>query len=79
MSELVVIGFDTVEEADAVLLKLDQLQTEYLVDLEDAVVVVRDENGKIQLKQKIQSASNWCQFRSTFRCDLGWSSRLAVP
>lgn len=52
MSELVVIGFDTVEEADAVLLKLDQLQTEYLVDLEDAVVVVRDENGKVQLKQK---------------------------
>ncbi|AIK43620.1 MULTISPECIES: DUF1269 domain-containing protein [Brucella/Ochrobactrum group] len=52
MSELVVIGFDTVGEADAVLLKLNQLQKEFLVDLEDAVVVVRDEQGKVHLKQK---------------------------
>ncbi|ERI16184.1 hypothetical protein O206_00160 [Ochrobactrum sp. EGD-AQ16] len=52
MSELVVIGFDTVGEADAVLLKLNQLQKEYLVDLEDAVIVVRDEQGKVHLKQK---------------------------
>ncbi len=52
MSELVVIGFDKVEEADAVLLKLEKLQKEYLVDLEDAVIVVRDEQGKVHLKQR---------------------------
>ncbi|MBA8841930.1 MULTISPECIES: DUF1269 domain-containing protein [unclassified Ochrobactrum] len=52
MSELVVIGFDTVAEADDVLLKLGQLQKEYLVDLEDAVIVVRDGTGKVHLKQK---------------------------
>ena len=39
MSDLVVIGFDTVDEADKVLLKLVALKKEYLVDLEDAVIV----------------------------------------
>lgn len=53
MSELVVVGFDTIEEADKVLLKLASLKKEYLVDLEDAVVVVRDTEGKVHLKQSL--------------------------
>lgn len=53
MSELVVVGFDGTEEADRVLLKLAGMKKEYLVDLEDAVVVVRDENGKVHLKQSV--------------------------
>lgn len=53
MSDLIVIGFDHVEEADKVLLKLNALKKEYLIDLEDAVVVVRDETGKVHLKQSL--------------------------
>lgn len=53
MSDLIVVGFDTVEEADKVLLKLGALRKEYLIDLEDAVVVIRDESGKVQLKQSL--------------------------
>lgn len=53
MSDLVVVGFDSVEEADKVLLKLASLRKEYLVDLEDAVVVIRDSDGKIHLKQSL--------------------------
>ncbi|AHK01106.1 DUF1269 domain-containing protein [Agrobacterium tumefaciens] len=53
MSELVVVGFDGTEEADRVLLKLAGMKKEYLVDLEDAVVVVRDEKGKVHLKQSV--------------------------
>lgn len=53
MSDLIVVGFDTKEEADNVLLKLNGLSKEYLVDLEDAVVVVRDESGKVHLKQSM--------------------------
>ena len=53
MSELIVVGFDDPAEADRVLLKLTQLKKEHLIDLEDAVVVVRDANGKVQLKQSI--------------------------
>jgi uncharacterized membrane protein len=53
MSDLIVVGFDSTEEADKVLLKLNTLKKEYLIDLEDAVVVVRDESGKVHLKQSM--------------------------
>jgi uncharacterized membrane protein len=53
MSELVVIAFDTPEEADRVLTELARLQKEYLVDLEDAVIAIRQSDGKVNLKQSI--------------------------
>ncbi len=53
MSDLIVVGFDDPAEADRVLLKLTQLKKEHLIDLEDAVVVVRDPQGKVQLKQSV--------------------------
>ena len=53
MAELVVIGFDTQQEADRVLTELRRLEQEYLLDLEDAVVAIRLPDGKVQLKQSI--------------------------
>ncbi len=53
MSDLIVVGFDTPDEADKVLVKLAGLKKEYLIDLEDAVVVVRDAEGKVHLKQSL--------------------------
>jgi len=53
MSELVVVGFDSPYEADRVLTELSRMQTEYLVDLEDAVVAVRRPDGKVQIKQSV--------------------------
>ncbi|MDT3670233.1 MAG: DUF1269 domain-containing protein [Aromatoleum sp.] len=53
MSELVAIKFDRIDEADRVLNELRRLQKEYLVDLEDAVVVIRPPEGEVQLKQSI--------------------------
>jgi uncharacterized membrane protein len=57
MSELVAIGFDDPTEADRVLDELRRLQKEYLIDLEDAVVVVRQPDGRLQLKQSINLVS----------------------
>jgi len=51
MSELVAVSFDNVDEADHVLNELTQLEKEHLVDLEDAVVVIRRADGKVFLKQ----------------------------
>lgn len=51
MSDLIAVSFNNVDEADAVLSQLVELQKEHLVDLEDAVVVIRRSTGKIQLKQ----------------------------
>ena len=53
MVELVVIGFDDQQQADQVLTELRRLQKEYLIDLEDAVVAIRQPDGKIQLKQSV--------------------------
>ena len=53
MSELVVVAFKGQDTADQVLNKLRELQKEYLIDLEDAVVVVRDPKGKVRIKQAL--------------------------
>ena len=51
MSELIVIGYDDPFKADEIRLQLLKLQKEYLVDLEDAVVAVKDASGKVRLHQ----------------------------
>jgi len=53
MSDLVAIAFDKPEEADRVLTELVRLKKEYLIDLEDAVVVIRQPDGVVYLKQSI--------------------------
>jgi uncharacterized membrane protein len=39
------------------LLRLSKLRKDYLVDIEDAVVVVRDEAGNVHLKQSINTVA----------------------
>ena len=51
MSELVCIAFKDSSTADRVLNELREVETKYVLDLEDAVIVVRDRDGKVHLKQ----------------------------
>jgi len=51
MSDLIVLAFDDMATAEEVRTKLNEMQKEHLVDLEDSCVVVRDEEGKIKLHQ----------------------------
>ncbi|MGE0848199.1 MAG: DUF1269 domain-containing protein [Hyphomicrobiaceae bacterium] len=53
MSNLVVLDFDGVGTADEVLTKLRGMQKEYLIDLEDACIVVHTQAGKVQIKQAL--------------------------
>ena len=57
MSDLIVASFKGEDTADQVLNKLRELQKEHLIDLEDACVVVRHQNGKIRLKQAVNLIS----------------------
>jgi len=57
VSNLVVLDFDGVGTADEVLTKLRGMQKQYLIDLEDACVVVHTEAGKVQVKQAVNLAS----------------------
>lgn len=51
MSELIVIGYDDKYRAEEVRLALMKMQRDYLVDLEDAVVAVKNDDGKVKLHQ----------------------------
>lgn len=51
MGNLFVIGFDEAHRAEEVALKLQELQGEYLLDLEEVVVAIKDEKGKVELHQ----------------------------
>lgn len=49
MSELLVIGYPDKETASRVLEELQGLEKDYLIDLEDAALIVRDEKGKFKV------------------------------
>jgi uncharacterized membrane protein len=51
MSDLLFIAFDTEEQAEAVRDKVLEMQSEYRIEVDDAVVVVRDQNGRVKLNQ----------------------------
>lgn len=51
MSDLVVVAYDSEEKANEVRGKLMSMSKEYLISLEDAVVAVKKEDGKVKLQQ----------------------------
>ena len=53
MSNLVVIGFDNEHQAFELRAELAKLQKEYLIQMEDVVVVTKDDKGKVKLHQAV--------------------------
>ncbi len=53
MSDLVAIAFDDPARAFDTRARLAELQTEYLIDMEDVVVVTRDDKGEVKLHQAV--------------------------
>ena len=53
MSDLVVIGFDDEHKAFEMRATLAKLQKEYLIEMEDVVVVTKDGKGKVKLHQAV--------------------------
>ena len=51
MSDLVVIGFDNEHTAFEMRAELVKLQKEYLIEMEDVVVVTKNDKGKVKLHQ----------------------------
>ena len=52
MSELIVVAYPDEHRAIEVMATLRRLQAEYLVDLEDAVYVTKDANGKVGIVRR---------------------------
>jgi uncharacterized membrane protein len=57
MSDLVFIAFDSEAKAEEVRQKILAMQKEYLVELGDAVVAVKDANGRIKLNQLLNNTA----------------------
>ena len=53
MSTLAVIGYNDIFKAEEVRITLIKMQRDYLIDLEDAVVAVKDPAGKVKLHQAV--------------------------
>lgn len=53
MSNLIVIGFHNQADAFEMRATLAKLQSQYLIEMDDAVVVTRDDKGKVQLHQAV--------------------------
>ncbi len=57
MSDLVVIAFPSEAKAEEVRNKLFDLQKEYLIELNDAVIAVKQPNGRVKLNQIFHPAA----------------------
>ena len=53
MSNLVVVAFNNAADAFEMRAALAKMQSQYLIEMEDAVVVTRDEKGAVQLHQAL--------------------------
>lgn len=53
MSDLIVIAYDDIHQAEEMRMKLVKMQNEYLIDMEDAVCATKDGDGKVKLHQAI--------------------------
>ena len=51
MSDLIVVSFEDEQTAFALRAELAKLQQEYLIEMDDAVVVTKDDKGKVKLHQ----------------------------
>ena len=57
MPDMICIAFKDKDTADRALNELREMQREYLIDLEDACVAVRELDGKVRLKQSVNLMS----------------------
>src|SRR5215475_15584387 len=57
MSDLIVVAFPTEAKAEEVRQKLLAMQKEYLIELGDAVIAVKDARGQIKLNQLLNTTA----------------------
>ena len=66
MSDLIVIGYPDEQTASGVWQELVKLQKDYLVDLEDAAIIRRDQKGKLHVTTPAHHAVTWGMLSGLF-------------
>jgi uncharacterized membrane protein len=59
MSNLVVLTFDDTEQAGEALDALKKVQREGFLKIDDAAVIVKDETGKVNIKNQLDTGVKW--------------------
>jgi uncharacterized membrane protein len=72
MSDLVFIAFDTEKQAEEVRDKVLALQHQYLIEVDDAVVVTRDQNGRVKLNQLMHPTASGAVAGAFWGMLVGW-------
>jgi uncharacterized membrane protein len=72
MSDLVFIAFDTEKQAEEVRDRVLALQHQYLIEVDDAVVVTRDQNGRVKLNQLMHPTASGAVAGAFWGMLVGW-------
>ena len=72
MSDLVFIAFDSEAKAEEVRNKVLDMQKEYLISVEDAVIATRDDRGRIKLNQLFHPAASGALSGAFWGMLIGW-------
>jgi uncharacterized membrane protein len=79
MSTLIAITYPNEQRAQEVLAELRKLQTQYLIDLEDSVIVTKDVNGNTKLHQAVDLTTEGAINGATWGFLLGLIITLPFP
>lgn len=78
MADLVVIAFPSEAKAEEVRQKLLDLQKEYLIELGDAVIAVKQPNGKVKLNQLLHPTAAGAVSGNFWGMLIGWLFLMPV-
>ena len=79
MSDLVVIEFPSEAKAEEVRQKLLDLQNEYLIELEDAVIAIKQPSGRIKLNQLFHPAATGAVYGTLWGALIGMLFLMPLP
>ena len=71
MSDLIVLGFNNKTDAFDMRAALARIEEQYLIDMEDSVVVTRDQHGKVKLHQAVNLTASDTFFGSMWGMLIG--------
>jgi len=78
MSDLVFIMFDSEAKAEEVRNKVLDMQREYLINVEDAVIATRDEHGRVHLNQLVNTTATGAVSGALWGTLIGWIFLMPV-
>src|SRR5277367_5538006 len=79
MSDLVVIEFPSEAKAEEVRQKLLDMQSRYLIELEDAVIAIKQPDGRVKLDQLFHPAAAGAAYGSLWGLLAGIILTLPIP